>query len=271
MAYKLTINVGGLCMLVQKESEPKGLYILMPKADHHGPPHCPVMITEAANTPGGKALLIPLKEDEDLSSLAPQTTSAQKPGSVLEMSQYAKQAVNALCFTAAPLPCLARKVVLPLGGAMTPRGPLAELMVPSGSGTAKGEFTGIVSVVMDVDILPDNLPMKCKTLTPSGGQITIWILNVPRSEWEGGRAGATAGHPANHVNAYYSLLEDNCTTGKVGPPILHVKSSDAHPGSGDPRCPTTEIPAPTVPNLVGIDFIDPANCTVGYGCETYPC
>lgn len=278
MAYKLTINVGGLCMLVQKKTSPQGLYVLMP-ASHHE--HCPVMITEAANTPGGKALLVPIGEDQDLTYLAAHATKLQpRPPKVLEMSMYAGQPVNAGCFAGPRLNCLARVVRLPLGCTMTPADPVASLNVPDANGVyAPQDFVGTVAIGIDVQDL-DVLVIAGKRLTPivpvdpkSPATMTITILHVPRAEWECVEEGIAVGSPATHLDAYYDLLGDNCATppNPRKPAITHATKHDGKAGNPSGKgCPTKDEPAPKK-CATRLLWIQPANCTVGYGCETLPC
>ena len=234
MGYTLTIEVGGLCMLVQRtERGEEGLYILMPETKHTDMPHCPVMITEAANTPGGKGLLVPLSQNEDLGSLAAHAAAIDPPKGMLEMSKYAGKKVDATAFTGTHAH-LTRRIRLPLGSTMVVGGRLADLVVPDGTGG--GEilpFVGTVTVTVVVTTT-ECLKIADMELTPSAGAtpgapktMTITILHAPPSEWMCERMAAAKNSVATHPNAYYALLE----TGGKHPKIRHGQE---HKGATHP-------------------------------------
>ena len=268
MGYTLTIKVGGLCMLAQRtERGEEGLYILMPETKHIHMLHCPVVITEAANTPGGIALLAPLTKNEDLCSLAAHASAAAPPGRVLEMSKYAGKKVDATAFTGAH-PHLTRRIRLPLGSTMVASERISDLVVPDGAGG--GEILPFVGIVIVTVVVPatDKLDIAGMTLTSSAAAtpdapktMTITILHAPPSEWMCERIAAVKNAEATHVEAYYALLE----TGGKRPKIRHGQDhvgTASHPHTLE--CPTGSQPAPN-PCHENFYWIDPANCTVGIG------
>ena len=248
MGYTLTITVGGLCMLVQRQKAgEEGLYILMPETKHPHMLHCPVMITEAANTPGGKAMLVPLKVNEDLGKLAPHASvKAPRPNRVLLMSEYAAAKVNPDIFTSSPPANLARKIRLPLGSTMVDEGCTADLLVPETVGAGAGgfeilPFVGVVVVTVGVTST-EPLTIGGVTLAPSPPEkpgdpstLAITILHVPRAEWMCQRTAAKLNETATHIGAYYDLLA-------AGAKRTVIKHAQVHHGSGGPpvppNCPT---------------------------------
>lgn len=274
MAFTLTIYVGGLCMLVQKKSEePKGLYILMPEAPHHTP-HCPVMITDRAEAFLGTLMLFSLPADEHLVDLAAHAvTPAKMPPETLAISNYVQLPVNPDCFTTKKLPCLARRVHLPLARSISPAGETAQLKVPTaGGGTQTLPFRGMVKVSYDVtdaailEIAGQRVIPVSATGKPDS--LTIYLANVPPSELAGGRFGAEDGDDAQHVQAYFNLLGADCSPPPHTPIIKHAEHHDFRkPGPKPNKCPVI----PEAYTWPAAAFIDPANCTVGNGCDEYPC
>ena len=267
MGYTLTITVGGLCMLVQREKAgEEGLYILMPETKHGHMQHCPVMITQPGQV-GADNLLVPLMADEDLTGLTEHGASAAEPKRVLEISKYGAAEVDPTVFTGHPPKTLARLIRLPLGSTMADVGDTASLQVPDGSTYVTRDFVGTVVVTVKVT-KTNELKIAGKTLAPSKPAkpgdpttIEISIIHAPREEWECKKRAVTKNHAAMHVAAYFDLL----SAGAKKPEIKFGKTDGGEPGhpTGKP-CPTKDEPAPSKcgTNLL---WIDPANCTVGIG------
>ena len=268
MGYTLTITVGGLCMLVQKDSGEKGLYILMPETKNGHMQHCPVMITEAGQL-GGDHLLVPLKADEDLTYLAAhEARLASQPANVLEISRYGGAKVDPAVFTGPRPKSLARLIRLPLGSTMEAVGETACLQVPDGSTYVSKDFVGSVRITVRVTNT-DDLKIAGKTLIPKPPAnpteprtLGISIIHAPREEWECKRRATVKDATATHVAAYFDLLRP----GASKPEIKYGRTYDGTPGHlpHGKLCPVQDEPAPAECPRHPF-WIDPANCTVGTG------
>lgn len=289
MAFNLTIVFGGLCMFVQRddtEDKDKGLYVLMPATHDHGhgeeaaPQHCPMLIVPREHDRHSATdVLSAIPDGIDLRKYASTAGRVLPPARVLNVTTIARRPVDASCFAEEMPACMAQRVVLPLGASMIPFGDQGRLDVPTVGAHA---VTGYVQVTFEVT--KDNtLTVGAKTLVPVDGEMFLVMLNVPIAELQGYSPPTVAGDPALHVDAYYPLLTPSCTPGS-----FHITHTVTKPGGIPPLprdCPTDDeaYPPPAMaavasvaPSMIGfrrleMRGVDPNNCTIGYGCTTFPC
>ena len=271
MGYKLTITFGGLCLFVEKtRGDNVGLYVLMPRMNMAGMVHCTTLI----GYDGKKVVWHHLRDSENLLDLADAKAAVVKHDGILEMSNYGQARVDPACFTDTPPGALALRIALPLGSAIAAFGDSTMLTVPQNGGAKDLQFAGQVNVTVDV---PDGQSIKIGgVILPSvaganGQEINVIIANATRNQLAKKKATAVKGRSAEHIAAYYNLLENP----PVRPDILHAVGQAADPDPEPDTCPT-EIDHPNhfvkgPFSSVSIFFGDPANCTVGWGCQQYPC
>lgn len=286
MVTSVEVEFGGLCMLVKNESkdhpERTGLFALMPetKSQWTGAKmvHCPAVIVPGEHLgPGQKTMVAPLTDFVDLRWLnaRPWDSTMTLPGSLLKISKYARQPVEARWLTdSAPADCLAGRIRLPLGvTTINPFPDTGQIQAPVGTGPAT-PFVGRVTCVIPVDAKHvSGLAIGPFNLIPdSKGVIRVTFVNVRLSDLRDPvplpvTQGVTE---LKHAQAYYWLLAGHCAGHTGGPPILAGETVSA------PDRPDNDTDCLTAPeelaHFITVKgkrypyWIYPLECTVGDGC-----
>ena len=262
----LTIEFGGLCLFVERnDAQAKGLYVLLPRVqDASMPAHCPTLVIHSRAGDGvampfdaGGAVNGPVL---DLGDIAGGGSPAADPSGLAQTSKYVNGTpVEDRYLTQPPSGALAARVRLPLGTSIEPFGKPAQLKDPDGN---------LVAVYGRVRVhVPPYGPIRefVRRLAGTGAEVVLSVLNIPAYDLR--HAGSKYHHhkdwAARHIRAYYALLGV--------PPRDFTYPGEINPGYPDDPPPDSCISAPTrvhiPPAATGpqIEFIDPYNCTVGYG------
>lgn len=272
---KLTIRLGGLCMLVER-TNPPGLFVLMPSvpAGHgHIAPHCPTVLVPQAHTGEnhGWRLSFQGQAADHLGDLADPAPGVGPFDWVANVSAYTGGCPVADQWLTAKPPAgpLAARIRLPIGTKPTPVGRRAKMRVPDHAApgqTKQVELYGRAEATITV-AEPNSgfLEIAGRRLLPDrNGEIVLHFLNVPAIDLENPKQhGHAKGSRAEHAETYYQLLAPACTAASGFPPILiDEEVSGDPPPHGGPECPPD---GPWRERDFAAKFIDPYNCTMGGG------
>lgn len=261
---QLDVIVGGLCMLVQSDVDPVGLFVLMPAHQHE--PHCPLLVVEGTYTEDHQTHIVTLDGKPPI-DLRPYSTNVRKRPlrrDYLRISSFVNppRAVEGKWLTETPNGVLAARVELPLnayedisafpetGMFKTPNKPYN---VPAVGRT-------LFSIGVTVPYIT-RIELAGLTLIPSNGRITLSVFNIRGKDFPNKKYKHSSGHPVHHAQAYYRLLK-GWQVGEDGPEIKVGADQD---GIDDDLPPVncSQVKPTGAPR---IEYIDPYNCTIGVGC-----
>ncbi len=267
MSFKLKIEFGGLCMFVEEKSDPAGLYVLMPAMGMGNDEHCPMVLTYAANTPDRQDWLYPFHHGTaDLSMLrVTRPGAANRFTGFLPVSKFAnKTPVAAHWLTTAPGGSLAARVRLPLWQSVNPAGNSGAIKLQNAVTPGDcAQYYGLAELTMELtDPNQTDIHIFGQLLDPRGsGVVKVTVVNVPFGYLKKpGMYRHAADAQLDHLRGYYGLLKGYAGT----EPVLPTPVSCYEVGEGTPE----SWPCPDVPQhfTVPTRYIDPLNCTVGFGC-----
>ena len=276
---KLTVELGGLCMLVIRKTGPvqgQGLYVLMPDGHHMEEQHCPLFVAESKHTASGDIEFARLELDEasdevDLRFMAPHATKPTgMPAFVANVSNFYKvpRSVRAGCLAGGKEHGLAARIILPLPEKITGVGiNPAKFFVPTAT---TGTFTPatlngqceITYDVRDVSGIWNNRVKGVELRPDSADTIKMYFVNARPKDLSGASYEHQEGEPWQHPQAYHDLLDNGDS--RRGPRAIFGKSvqgEDDKPKKEDCR----GINIPVWPPK-SEKFIDPYTCTLGGGC-----
>jgi hypothetical protein len=247
MAFELTVQIGGLCLLLErKETAATGLFVLMPEAPaHHS--HAAVFVYDAGNASGHQGIN---GHDLTVTGLLQNGGIVGLPAEIAPVSHFAGGVPVASKWTESATlePGLLSRVKFDLGHQVVPVGRYADMNIDVNNVVQRRNMTGRVElrhIVSDDSITVDDI-----RLTPdSEGKVFIGFYSAPGGDFHHpGRP-----HPADevqpHFASYYALLEGTPT----GP------------------LPRTARDHPVPPGFHTM-LIDPVQCSLGGGCPTAdPC
>jgi hypothetical protein len=288
MYTKLHIELGGLCMLVQRTSQDeKGLFVLMPEMKMIGHAHCQYMVTGVKDDAAGrKPKLTRIGGNViDLRWIAANTKGADlRKNEYAQMSAYSGAIVDPRFFDVRTITGpLAASVVLPLSVTEEKGGFRTAAMCaedPPGKDCCGKSMPLVGRVLFTVDI--DETAVR--NLTSVGilgtplevddkGHLKVWFLNARPKDLGLQRYHHEPGEVADHLPVYYDLLSNVILKPNIRV-CEHQDGYDDHPdftscakGKID-QWPPEKNKKKSDPELF---FIDPFNCTIGIGCETQPC
>ena len=262
-SIKVKVLFGGLCLFVEW-TEPAalaGLYVLMPR----WPEHCQMLITPVI-APGGQGMLVPFGGTIlDLGNLAAPRGAVGRPGAMADITRFANGAtVQAVHFSGPLSGPLASRIRMPLGSKIdsVTRGGLADIIATNNPAVTE-HVCGQASVEIDTQLLPNPFNVAGQTLVPDGnGEITFALTNIPRSHLTAGPMNHTKGELLGHMFAYYSLLNPTVVSELLVARDVQVTTQ---PDPGPQECPGNAQPFPPLRHPWHMEFIDPYNCTVGFG------
>lgn len=255
MPLSYTIQFGGLCLFVEKDTDPKGLYVLLPQLSPMSghARHCQMVLAFDAN---GYVAFPFAGQILDLSSIAPHTKKTGRPPWMADITGVAGSPVDeGWLTTASPTGPLAARVRLPLGSTLCALGEEDAIMLRPPDYQTEVGVRGLVSVrINESDGCPGNVLHDPAAL--------IGIVNTPAEPIQNPtkKYRHDRGDDAHHINAYYKLLKSG--TGpmwRIGRDVNQnaaTKEPQDQPCLGSTRVSVKPITA---------KYIDPYNCTVGYG------
>ncbi len=272
---RLRVELGGLCMLVPRQHDRKGLYVLMPRSAQHGHVHCPMVVCPPSSTVSGRLefrqlQLEELSDEIDLSDVA--VHGEQKlPEFVARVSSFHEPnlPVAIECLDGVSPRNLAARVVLPIP--TTPffaSGSKAKLRTPKpstpGDYNPTSDFAGLCTVIFDVkEDHKWNLRIKGIRLRPDQhDEIRITLLNIRPKDLQGMLYEHVAGDTWEHPQAYHALLQGKVSS--TGPRPIIAETIAGPPDLPDHQdCGDISFGSP---EGAGPRFIDPYTCTLGGGC-----
>lgn len=251
MAFELTVKMGGLCLLLERNDYAgRGLFALMPNSAHH--PHMAVFEYNPANNAGNGSGVAPINgHDLDLTGHLAGGNMVGLPVEVAPLSRYAGGAPVDPKWTASGFPAgLLCRVRFDLGHRVVPYGDLADMKVMWNGHYERRYMTGLVRLTFTV--AGNSLSVAGFTLTAgSDARMEIGFYNAPDGDFRNPGRDHPEDEEQPHFGNYYALLD-----GLPNGPL--PRTARPHPG-------------PSGFNL-GTFLIDPVQCTVGGGCPTSnPC
>ncbi len=284
----LYIQVGGLCMLVQR-MDLERLVVLMPSHTRPNHLHCPYLHAAPGFT-GGREVLKRVEGVLDLGGLSTSGGRQDLDGVVLDASHATGGSpVRGEYMENPPAGALVTRIVLPLAAAeFQPLGEQAELHLHAGSDHEVVYSYGRVGIRIDLDDALDALEIPrlgVRLLPDDNDSVELAFLNVRPKDLGAPLERMAPNEHLHHVHGYFDLLDLKAPAPMVhSPPRLRTgvdkrlgdtvcdrgryatlpRWGASHP-AGEHIGAQRDETGREDPHILSID---PYTCTVGGGC--YP-
>lgn len=275
--YKLRIEFGGLCMLVQRDTgSPQGLFALMPTMNAPNMVHTPMLLAcdKRYVSSGSRPKPVHLQNRVlKWGSLANAGTKQPMHKHVPSFAKFGGKPLGTQWLTHDPaqdqsagrVGCLAARVELPLGSTISakPGAQIGEVVVNYEGQPRFEKVVGEAIVEVNVtnpsaatiDVGPDESG-NAVVLKPCCDLLEIKIISIIREDLNVDDCTANThkvvhkGDKIEHVQAYYQLLENGCGAGPSGPVVVVAEEPPADEA---------------LRYILASRFINPYQCTLGTG------